>query len=117
MEAIRISCAGYPTRKTFDEFVSRFGIFSPDVLRGGTDEVAACKKILEKANLQGYQIGKTKLFLRAGQMAEMDARRNEVLGISAIKIQRKVRTYFTRKSFIMLQHSAIQIQAICRGNK
>ncbi|OWM87089.1 hypothetical protein CDL15_Pgr026328 [Punica granatum] len=115
MEAIRISCAGYPTRKTFDEFVSRFGIFSPDVLRGGTDEVAACKKILEKANLQGYQIGKTKLFLRAGQMAEMDARRNEVLGISAIKIQRKVRTYFTRKSFIMLQHSAIQIQAICRG--
>lgn len=32
MEAIRISCAGYPTRKQFDEFVDRFGILAPEVL-------------------------------------------------------------------------------------
>lgn len=34
MEAIRISCAGYPTRKPFDEFVDRFGLLAPDVLNG-----------------------------------------------------------------------------------
>ncbi|CAN6486067.1 unnamed protein product [Victoria cruziana] len=34
LEAIRISCAGYPTRRTFDEFVDRFGLLSPDVLDG-----------------------------------------------------------------------------------
>lgn len=34
MEAIRISCAGYPTRKTFDDFLRRFGILAPDVLDG-----------------------------------------------------------------------------------
>ena len=34
MEAIRISCAGYPTRKTFDDFARRFAILAPDVLRG-----------------------------------------------------------------------------------
>lgn len=34
MEAIRISCAGYPTRKPFDEFVDRFGILAPEVLDG-----------------------------------------------------------------------------------
>lgn len=34
MEAIRISCAGYPTRKPFDEFVTRFGILAPEVLNG-----------------------------------------------------------------------------------
>lgn len=56
------------------------------------------------------------MFLRAGQMAEMDAIRNEVLGRSAIKIQSKYRSYSTRRSFILLQQSAIQIQAICRGN-
>lgn len=49
-------------------------------------------------------------------MAELDARRIEVLGMSAITIQRKTRTYFTRKKFIMLQISTIQIQSICRGN-
>jgi len=64
----------------------------------------------------GIQIGKTKVFLRAGQMAELDALRSKVLGRSAIKIQRKVRSYLARKSFIVLKRSAIQMQAVCRGN-
>lgn len=49
-------------------------------------------------------------------MAELDARRNEVLGRSASIIQRKVRSYLARKSFILLTKSAKQIQAVCRGN-
>ncbi|CAK7349482.1 unnamed protein product [Dovyalis caffra] len=115
MEAIRISCAGFPTRKTFDEFVDRFGLLAPEVLDGSSDEVTACKRLLEKVGLTGYQIGKTKVFLRAGQMAELDSRRSEVLGKSASIIQRKVRSYLSRRSFIMLRRSAIQIQSACRG--
>lgn len=115
MEAIRISCAGYPTRKPFLEFIDRFGILAPGVLDGRVDEITACQKLLEKIGLQGYQIGKTKVFLRAGQMAELDARRTEVLGRSATRIQRKVRSYLARKSFVLLHLSAIQVQAVCRG--
>ncbi|WCJ38180.1 myosin 2 [Euphorbia peplus] len=115
MEAIRISCAGYPTRKPFDEFIDRFGMLAPEILDGSSDEIAACKKLLVKVGLQGYQIGKTKVFLRAGQMAELDARRTEVLGRSASIIQRKVRSYLSRRSFIMIRLSAIHIQASCRG--
>ncbi|KAH9729017.1 Myosin-6 [Citrus sinensis] len=128
MEAIRISCAGYPTRKPFDEFVDRFGILASKVLDGSSDEVTACKRLLEKVGLEGYQlqgrlqsiqfineIGKTKVFLRAGQMADLDARRTEVLGRSASIIQRKVRSYLSRKNYIMLRRSAIHIQAACRG--
>uniref|UniRef100_A0A0E0K6W1 Uncharacterized protein n=1 Tax=Oryza punctata TaxID=4537 RepID=A0A0E0K6W1_ORYPU len=115
MEAIRISCAGYPTRRTFYEFIDRFGILAPDVLSGSSDEIAAVRRLLEKVDLQGYQIGKTKVFLRAGQMAELDARRNEVLGRSANMIQRKVRSFLAQKNFIKLQRSAVQLQTICRG--
>ncbi|PON55539.1 Myosin [Trema orientale] len=116
MEAIRISCAGYPTRKPFDEFVDRFGLLAPEVLDGSsTDEVTACKNLLERVGLEGYQIGKTKVFLRAGQMADLDSRRTEVLGRSASIIQRKIRSYLARRSFVSLRRSAIQIQAVCRG--
>ncbi|KAA3468869.1 Myosin-J heavy chain [Gossypium australe] len=90
MEAIRISCAGYPTKKPFVEFVDRFGLLAPE-------------------------IGKTKVFLRAGQMAELDTRRSEVLGRSASVIQRKIRSYLARRSFIMLRRSALRIQSVCRG--
>ncbi|KAK7245275.1 hypothetical protein RIF29_40114 [Crotalaria pallida] len=115
MEAIRISCAGFPTRKTFDEFVDRFSLLAPEVLDGSTDEVAACKRILENVGLEGYQIGKTKVFLRAGQMAELDTRRSEILGKSASIIQRKARSYLARRSFISVRLSAVHIQAACRG--
>ncbi|XP_019424641.1 PREDICTED: myosin-6-like [Lupinus angustifolius] len=115
MEAIRISCAGYPTRKTFHEFRDRFGLLSPEVLNGSIDAVAACKRILENVGLEGYQIGKTKVFLRAGQMAELDTHRSEILGKSASIIQRKVRSYLAQRSFISVRLSAIQIQAACRG--
>ncbi|XP_024005209.1 myosin-14 isoform X2 [Eutrema salsugineum] len=115
MEAIRISCAGFPTRKQFEEFLDRFSLLAPEVLDKSSDDVAACKKLLEKVELQGYQIGKTKVFLRAGQMADLDARRNEVLGRAASTIQRKFRSYLSRKTFVMLRKVAINMQAVCRG--
>ncbi|XP_018629557.1 myosin-6 isoform X4 [Nicotiana tomentosiformis] len=115
MEAIRISCAGYPTRKPFYEFLDRFGVLSPEVLDGSTDEVSACTSLLEKVGLQGYQIGKTKVFLRAGQMAELDSRRTVVLGRSASIIQKKFRSHMARRNFTLLRQLAIRIQSMCRG--
>ncbi|KAI4326405.1 hypothetical protein MLD38_031725 [Melastoma candidum] len=115
MEAIRISCAGFPTRKPFFEFINRFGILAPEVLDRSSDEAIICKRLLEKIRLDGYQIGKTKVFLRAGQMAELDARRIDVLARSASIIQTKMRTYMARRSFLFLRQSAVMIQAACRG--
>ncbi len=34
LEAVRISCAGYRTRRTFYEFLDRFGLLAPEVLEG-----------------------------------------------------------------------------------
>ncbi|XP_044463733.1 myosin-17 isoform X3 [Mangifera indica] len=115
LEAIRISCAGYPTRRTFYEFLHRFGVLAPEVLEGNYDEKVACQKILDKMGLKGYQIGKTKVFLRAGQMAELDARRAEVLGNAARTIQRQIRTYIARKEFIEMRKAAIVLQSHWRG--
>ncbi|KAL1081521.1 hypothetical protein V6Z11_D09G070700 [Gossypium hirsutum] len=115
MEAIRISTAGFPSRKMFREFINRFSILAPEVLNGSYNDVAASKRILEKSNLSGYQVGKTKVFLRAGQLAELDARRGAVLGVSAIVIQRKVRAYLSRRHFNLLRLSSIKLQAFCRG--
>ncbi|XVF86852.1 hypothetical protein PTKIN_Ptkin18bG0075400 [Pterospermum kingtungense] len=117
LEAIRISCAGYPTRRTFYDFLIRFGLLAPDVLEGNYDDKVACQMILDKKGLKGYQIGKTKVFLRAGQMAELDARRAEVLGNAARTIQRQIRTYIARKEFISLRAAAVSLQSYLRGNK
>ncbi|KAJ4953949.1 hypothetical protein NE237_030781 [Protea cynaroides] len=116
LEAIRISCAGYPTRRTFYEFLIRFGVLAPEVLEGNNDDKVACQMILDKMGLKGYQIGKTKVFLRAGQMAELDARRAEVLSNAARTIQRQIRAHFARKEFVTLRKAAIHLQSHLRGN-
>ncbi|KAL0694088.1 hypothetical protein Bca4012_061268 [Brassica carinata] len=108
MEAIEICRAGYPTRKHFDEFLDRFSVLASSTLDKSSDEKAACTKLLESVGLKGYQIGKSKVLLMAGQMAELDARRTEVLGRAARIIQRKFRSY-------LLLKAAINIQALCRG--
>ncbi|XP_058738676.1 myosin-11-like [Vicia villosa] len=115
LEAIRISCAGYPTRRAFFEFINRFSILAPEVTEAHNDEKAVCHKILEKMGLKGYQIGKTKVFLRAGQMAELDARRAQVLSVAAKTIQRRVRTYQTRRHYLALRKKTIYVQSLWRG--
>ncbi|XP_031398914.1 myosin-11 isoform X1 [Punica granatum] len=115
LEAIRISCAGYPTRRPFFEFINRFGLLAPELVDGNHDEKVVCQKILERKGLKGYQIGKTKVFLRAGQMAELDARRAEVLSSAAKTIQRRIRTHIAWKRFIALREASIVLQSVFRG--
>jgi myosin heavy subunit len=62
-----------------------------------------------------YQIGKTKVFLRAGQMAELDARRAEILANAVRLIQRRIKTHLMRKEFINLRKASVQSQKFWRG--
>ncbi|XP_035843970.1 myosin-9 isoform X9 [Helianthus annuus] len=115
LEAIRISCAGYPTNKSFTDFVNRFGLLVPEVLRANHDKKDACQKILNDVGIPGYQIGKTKVFLRAGHMAALDTRRAERLNIAIVYIQRTTRSYLIRKRFLAMANLAVALQTLCRG--
>ncbi|KAK6147671.1 hypothetical protein DH2020_018583 [Rehmannia glutinosa] len=106
LEAIRISCAGYPTQD-----VHLMNFFS---------DLVFLLLMLWMENDSGQNgieglSGKTKVFLRAGQMAELDARRAEVLGNAARTIQRQIRTYIARKEFASLRQAAIRLQSCWRA--
>eukprot|EP01018_Ginkgo_biloba_P007926 Gb_22496 [translate_table: standard] len=115
LEAVRISCAGYPTRRTYDEFLDRFGLLTPKLLDGQHDEKTATEKLLQKLNFSNYQLGKTKVFLRAGQMAELDAQRAEALNNAARIIQCRLHTFLARKEFTRKRRAALKIQTYWRG--
>ncbi|XP_015693143.1 myosin-9-like isoform X2 [Oryza brachyantha] len=115
LEAIRISCAGYPTRKLFHDFLQRFRVLAPEFFKERNDEKVICQKILDKIGLQGYQIGRTKVFLRAGQMAELDARRTEVHTRAARAVQSRFRTHVAREQFLILRNTSISFQSLVRA--
>ncbi|WOL07400.1 myosin-12-like [Canna indica] len=83
---------------------------------------------LKAINLSCYQIGKTKVFLRAGQMAELDARRTEVLSNAAKLILRHIRRskavtliqtqwclYKERSSYKQQKKATVVLQSLWRG--
>ena len=62
LEAVRISCAGYPTKTPYEDFVDHFWNLVPELLSNQElDDVALSKAVLKKANLVGYQCGQTKV--------------------------------------------------------
>ena len=62
LETTRIRKEGYAIRPTFEEFVERYKSLAAQVTMAST--APSCRKILTCAKLDGYQIGKTKVFLK-----------------------------------------------------
>lgn len=61
------------------------------------------------------QLGKNKVFLRAGQIAVLDSKRAEVLDKAAKLIQAHFRCFIAYRDFIALKRAAINLQCCFRG--
>lgn len=62
LEAVRISCAGFPTKIPFIDFVDHFWNLVPELLsRADLDDAALSKAIVAKAGLKQHQAGSSKV--------------------------------------------------------
>ena len=100
-----------------DEFLDRFGLLAGNkeqLFRAG-EETAVISQIIAEAKLDGWQMGKTKVFLRAGQMAVLDMMRHKRLNSAATAIQKEVRCYQKRKEFLAFRRAIIVVAKWSRG--
>ena len=69
LETIRISCAGYPSRSTYDDFAERYYLLVPSK-EWKPDARVLTQSIVGKviSDEDKYQMGLTKVFFRAGQV-------------------------------------------------
>lgn len=123
LETVRISCAGYPTRWTYEEFAMRYYMLVPS-----SDWTDDCKTmadtILKRTLLDSaseanspdkYQLGLTKIFFRAGMLAFLEEKRTSRLNSAAITIQKHLRGRYYRKKYLDARQSVIALQSLCRG--
>ena len=86
LEGIRIARTGFPNRLPFAEFRSRYEVLCKNMPKGYIDGQQASEIILEKLGLDRavYRVGLTKVFFRAGVLAELEEQRdaliNEIMG-------------------------------------
>ena len=109
LEAVRISCAGYPSKRTYQEFNDHFWMMCLDTL--DIDEKDLSKHIINKhLPHNDTQFGKTRVFLRAGRMAELEKKRMELQNRSATLIQAHVKSWLAQKEFNEKISAIITIQ-------
>ncbi|GMM35428.1 myosin 2 [Saccharomycopsis crataegensis] len=126
LETIRISCAGFPTRWTYEEFAQRYHILVHsdnyvDVLNGtkatSEDVRALCDKILQATveDKQKYQMGETKIFFKAGMLGYLEKLRTNRLHNAAVLIQKNVKANYYRKQYLEIRESIVRFQSLLKG--
>ncbi|KAF9020813.1 Myosin type-2 heavy chain 1 [Haplosporangium bisporale] len=115
LETIRISCAGYPSRWSFPEFVERYYMLVNSA-HWGFDTQKMCSAILESSIKEAdkYQVGLTKIFFRAGLLAFMEKLRTDKLNMYATLIQKNMRRFVCQKRYQIARRAAIKLQCLAR---
>ncbi|KAJ3117103.1 Myosin type-2 heavy chain 1 [Phlyctochytrium bullatum] len=116
LETIRISCAGYPSRWTFQEFADRYYLIVPSK-KWSPDPKVLTNTIVEAAitNPDKYQVGLTKIFFRAGQLAFLERKRSERLRDCVVQIQKNIRRIIYQRRYKKARNAAIIVQKYFRG--
>ncbi|AEO54624.1 hypothetical protein MYCTH_92028 [Thermothelomyces thermophilus ATCC 42464] len=99
LEGIRIARTGFPNRLPFAEFRQRYEVLCRDMPKGYIEGQAAAKIMLDKFGLEKslYRIGLTKVFFRAGVLAELEEQRDALITEIMSKFQSVARGYMQRR--------------------
>jgi len=111
LETTRIRKEGYAYRPTFADFLDRYKLLGFGVSSTPPPTDQTCARILAKASVSGYQVGKTKVFLRYFHVDML----NELLRPfpnAASVMQKVARGMAARKKFARFKETAAKEKAM-----
>jgi len=118
LDIIRIRREGYPIHYTLEDFISRYKCTNMKI-NYQINKVDSCIKILESFKMlpKDWQVGKSRVFLRASVYEPLEERRNTVINKMAVIIQANMKGYFVWKDYVTKKKAAIIIQQHFRGHR
>ncbi len=118
LEGIRIARLGYPNRLPFVEFRKRYEVLTPGIIpRGYMDGRKACLRMVDALELDKsiYRIGTSKIFFKAGVLAELEERRDGHLFDIFSRLQAVARMWTARRQMKKILNRAVAIRTIQRN--
>lgn len=117
LEGIRIARTGFPNRLPFAEFRARYEVLCSAMPKLFMDGQAVCKIMLEKLNLDRtwYRVGLTKVFFRAGVLAELEDQRDSLIRDIVGRFQSLARGFVQRRIVRKQQHRTEATRIIQRN--
>ncbi|KAI0552455.1 P-loop containing nucleoside triphosphate hydrolase protein [Xylaria curta] len=99
LEGIRIARTGFPNRLAFREFRQRYEVLCRDIPKNYSEGQAAASLMLDKLGVDKslFRVGLTKVFFRAGVLAELEERRDALITEIMSRFQSVARGYIQRR--------------------
>ncbi|KAL5596575.1 hypothetical protein BROUX41_006800 [Berkeleyomyces rouxiae] len=99
LEGIRIARTGFPNRLQFSEFRQRYEVLCRDMPKGYNDGQSVATLMLDKLGLDRslFRVGITKVFFRAGVLAELEEKRDALITEIVSRFQSAARGYVQRR--------------------
>merc|ERR1719334_2753988 len=93
LEGIRICRKGFPNRLQYPEFKQRYKILAAKKVAKIVDSKKATETIVTtiELDINLYKIGHTKVFFKAGVLADLEEKRDDLLAIIMTKLQSRCR--------------------------
>ncbi|NXM40765.1 MYO3A protein, partial [Gymnorhina tibicen] len=118
LETARIRRQGYSHRILFANFIKRYYLICYKTNDDPPVSPETCAAILEKAHLDNWVLGKTKVFLKYYHVEQLNLMRKETVDM-IILIQAYVRGWLGSRRYKKIkeqrERSAIKIQSVARG--
>ncbi|SLM34805.1 myosin type ii heavy chain [Lasallia pustulata] len=99
LEGIRIARTGFPNRLPFTEFRQRYEVLCRNMPKGYLEGQTATQIMLDKLDLDKtlYRVGLTKVFFRAGVLAELEEQRDTLIRDIMSRFQSTARGFTQRR--------------------
>uniref|UniRef100_A0A8C7N629 Myosin XVIIIAa n=1 Tax=Oncorhynchus kisutch TaxID=8019 RepID=A0A8C7N629_ONCKI len=125
LDALRIYRQGYPDHMVFSEFCRRFDVLAPHLNKKlgrnyiVKDEKKAVEELLESLDLEknGYHMGLSRLFFRAGTLAKLEEQRDEQTRHNITLFQAACSGYLARQAFKKRETHDLAIRCIQKNIK
>uniref|UniRef100_A0A3Q2UW74 Unconventional myosin-X-like n=1 Tax=Haplochromis burtoni TaxID=8153 RepID=A0A3Q2UW74_HAPBU len=117
LETVKIRRAGFPVRRTFKDFYSRYKMILTNKIRS-EDEKESCLELLTLHNKdkKEWQLGKTKVFLKEALEQRLEKEREEVRCRAGMVIRAHILSYVARKQYKRALSSIVTIQKNYRAH-
>ncbi|OOQ85685.1 myosin type II heavy chain [Penicillium brasilianum] len=99
LEGIRIARTGFPNRLPFAEFRQRYEVLCQNMPKGYLEGQSAARIMLEKLGMDRawYRVGRTKVFFRAGVLADLEEKRDQLIRTIMTRFQSLARGFVQRR--------------------
>merc|ERR1712141_642278 len=118
LEGIRICMRGFPNRILYPDMKARYAILAAGKVDSKTELKSASEIILtstEGFEAEKYRLGKTKVFFRAGALALLEEKRDDIVTLLIRKLQGQLRGHMRRKDYTKRKQQREFIQVIQRN--